>query len=194
MAPPTEHQVLCLRQIVLAGLGDHLARRVQAEDILDQKWKNAYKVGSRSGRTPSVWDSIEILSSYFDSDSPDGRAGVYPPHLCTVQEPSWVCRLPGDHGDHQDVHERWATSKGCQFDTVGLAPLLNLSCLHWIITVWFSSIHLLPTEHSGELRAQIESWRNLFDHFWRPVLNICFCWSADAHKITTDWGLWTNTV
>ncbi|XP_075889419.1 putative ATP-dependent RNA helicase DHX37 isoform X2 [Nelusetta ayraudi] len=43
MAPPTEHQVVCLRQIVLAGLGDHLARRAQAEDILDQKWKNAYK-------------------------------------------------------------------------------------------------------------------------------------------------------
>uniref|UniRef100_UPI0037E75335 probable ATP-dependent RNA helicase DHX37 n=1 Tax=Semicossyphus pulcher TaxID=241346 RepID=UPI0037E75335 len=43
MAPPTEHQVVCLRQIVLAGLGDHLARRVHAEDILDSKWKNGYK-------------------------------------------------------------------------------------------------------------------------------------------------------
>ncbi|XP_033474385.2 putative ATP-dependent RNA helicase DHX37 [Epinephelus lanceolatus] len=43
MAPPTEHQVVCLRQIVLAGLGDHLARRVQSEDILDPKWKNGYK-------------------------------------------------------------------------------------------------------------------------------------------------------
>ncbi|XP_020499535.2 probable ATP-dependent RNA helicase DHX37 [Labrus bergylta] len=43
MAPPTEHQVMCLRQIVLAGLGDHLARRVHAEDILDPKWKNGYK-------------------------------------------------------------------------------------------------------------------------------------------------------
>lgn len=43
MAPPTEHQVMCLRQIVLAGLGDHLARRVQAEDVLDPKWKNGYK-------------------------------------------------------------------------------------------------------------------------------------------------------
>ncbi|XP_061586057.1 probable ATP-dependent RNA helicase DHX37 [Cololabis saira] len=43
MTPPTEHQVVCLRQIVLAGLGDHLARRVQAEDLLDPKWKNAYK-------------------------------------------------------------------------------------------------------------------------------------------------------
>ncbi|KAM9858095.1 putative ATP-dependent RNA helicase DHX37 [Aulostomus maculatus] len=43
MAPPTEHQVVCLRQIILAGLGDHLARRVQAEDILDPKWKNGYK-------------------------------------------------------------------------------------------------------------------------------------------------------
>nr|XP_046243910.1 probable ATP-dependent RNA helicase DHX37 [Scatophagus argus] len=43
MTPPTEHQVVCLRQIVLAGLGDHLARRVQAEDLLDPKWKNGYK-------------------------------------------------------------------------------------------------------------------------------------------------------
>ncbi|XP_040012235.1 probable ATP-dependent RNA helicase DHX37 [Xiphias gladius] len=43
MVPPTEHQVVCLRQIVLAGLGDHIARRVQAEDILDPKWKNGYK-------------------------------------------------------------------------------------------------------------------------------------------------------
>lgn len=44
MTPPTEHQVICLRQIVLAGLGDHLARRVQAEDAVDPKWKNGYKV------------------------------------------------------------------------------------------------------------------------------------------------------
>uniref|UniRef100_A0A3Q0RF39 Activating signal cointegrator 1 complex subunit 3 n=1 Tax=Amphilophus citrinellus TaxID=61819 RepID=A0A3Q0RF39_AMPCI len=43
MTPPTEHQVVCLRQIVLAGLGDHLARLVQGEDLVDPKWKNAYK-------------------------------------------------------------------------------------------------------------------------------------------------------
>uniref|UniRef100_A0A8C9NAA8 DEAH-box helicase 37 n=1 Tax=Serinus canaria TaxID=9135 RepID=A0A8C9NAA8_SERCA len=43
MKPPTEAQVTYLRQIVLAGLGDHLARRVQAEELLDDKWKNAYK-------------------------------------------------------------------------------------------------------------------------------------------------------
>lgn len=47
MTPPTEHQVVCLQQIVLAGLGDHLARRVQAEDVLDPKWKNGYKVSGR---------------------------------------------------------------------------------------------------------------------------------------------------
>lgn len=58
MSPPTEHQVVCLRQIVLAGLGDHLARRVQGEDLLDPKWKNAYKARScvdcnrASGDTP----------------------------------------------------------------------------------------------------------------------------------------------
>ncbi|NXO03249.1 DHX37 helicase, partial [Rhinopomastus cyanomelas] len=43
MKPPTEAQVTYLRQIVLAGLGDHIARRVQAEELLDDKWKNAYK-------------------------------------------------------------------------------------------------------------------------------------------------------
>ncbi|NXK19170.1 DHX37 helicase, partial [Arenaria interpres] len=43
MKPPTEAQVTYLRQIVLAGLGDHVARRVQAEELLDDKWKNAYK-------------------------------------------------------------------------------------------------------------------------------------------------------
>ncbi|XP_041643342.1 probable ATP-dependent RNA helicase DHX37 [Cheilinus undulatus] len=56
MAPPTEHQVVCLRQIVLAGLGDHLARRVQAEDILDPKWKNGYK-------TPLMDDPVFIHPS-----------------------------------------------------------------------------------------------------------------------------------
>ncbi|XP_010011598.1 PREDICTED: probable ATP-dependent RNA helicase DHX37 [Nestor notabilis] len=43
MKPPTEAQATYLRQIVLAGLGDHIARRVQAEELLDDKWKNAYK-------------------------------------------------------------------------------------------------------------------------------------------------------
>ncbi|XP_054248627.1 probable ATP-dependent RNA helicase DHX37 [Indicator indicator] len=43
MKPPTEAQITYLRQIVLAGLGDHVARRVQAEELLDEKWKNAYK-------------------------------------------------------------------------------------------------------------------------------------------------------
>uniref|UniRef100_A0A8C9FT14 DEAH-box helicase 37 n=1 Tax=Pavo cristatus TaxID=9049 RepID=A0A8C9FT14_PAVCR len=43
MKPPTEAQATYLRQIVLAGLGDHLARRVQAEELLDDKWKNSYK-------------------------------------------------------------------------------------------------------------------------------------------------------
>ncbi|KAM6943725.1 putative ATP-dependent RNA helicase DHX37 isoform 1-T1 [Lycodopsis pacificus] len=56
MSPPTEHQVVCLRQIVLAGLGDHLARRVQAEDLLDPKWKNGYK-------TPLLDDPVFIHPS-----------------------------------------------------------------------------------------------------------------------------------
>ncbi|XP_067163038.1 probable ATP-dependent RNA helicase DHX37 isoform X1 [Apteryx mantelli] len=43
MKPPTEAQATYLRQIVLAGLGDHVARRAQAEELLDDKWKNAYK-------------------------------------------------------------------------------------------------------------------------------------------------------
>ncbi|XP_078410231.1 putative ATP-dependent RNA helicase DHX37 isoform X2 [Cetorhinus maximus] len=43
MKPPTETQVMYLRQIVMAGLGDHIARRVQSEEVLDEKWRNAYK-------------------------------------------------------------------------------------------------------------------------------------------------------
>ncbi|CAB1319941.1 unnamed protein product, partial [Coregonus sp. 'balchen'] len=43
MALPTESQVVCLRQIVLAGLGNHLARRVQQDELLDPKWRNGYK-------------------------------------------------------------------------------------------------------------------------------------------------------
>ncbi|XP_036382835.1 probable ATP-dependent RNA helicase DHX37 [Megalops cyprinoides] len=56
MAPPTESQVRCLRQIVLAGLGDHLARRVQAEELLDPKWRNGYK-------TPLLDDPVFIHPS-----------------------------------------------------------------------------------------------------------------------------------
>nr|XP_025872854.1 probable ATP-dependent RNA helicase DHX37 [Vulpes vulpes] len=53
MQPPSESQVTYLRQIVAAGLGDHLARRVQSEDLLDDKWKNAYK-------TPLLDDPVFI--------------------------------------------------------------------------------------------------------------------------------------
>ncbi|XP_037536203.1 probable ATP-dependent RNA helicase DHX37 [Nematolebias whitei] len=56
MTPPNEHQVICLRQIVLTGLGDHLARRVQAEEMLDAKWKNGYK-------TPLMDDPVFIHPS-----------------------------------------------------------------------------------------------------------------------------------
>ncbi|XP_040467167.1 probable ATP-dependent RNA helicase DHX37 [Falco naumanni] len=56
MKPPTEAQATYLRQIVLAGLGDHVARRVQAEELLDDKWKNAYK-------TPLLDDPVFIHPS-----------------------------------------------------------------------------------------------------------------------------------
>lgn len=62
MQPPSESQVTYLRQIVTAGLGDHLARRVQSEDLLDDKWRNAYKVGLQLGGRPrggrSAWGSL----------------------------------------------------------------------------------------------------------------------------------------
>uniref|UniRef100_A0A8C6Y8J9 Activating signal cointegrator 1 complex subunit 3 n=1 Tax=Naja naja TaxID=35670 RepID=A0A8C6Y8J9_NAJNA len=53
MKPPTEEQATFLRQIVLAGLGDHVARRIQAEELLDEKWKNGYK-------TPLLDDPVFI--------------------------------------------------------------------------------------------------------------------------------------
>ncbi|XP_058137205.1 probable ATP-dependent RNA helicase DHX37 [Dasypus novemcinctus] len=56
MQPPSESQVTYLRQIVTAGLGDHLARRVQSEELLDDKWRNAY-------RTPLLDDPVFIHPS-----------------------------------------------------------------------------------------------------------------------------------
>ncbi|XP_040843074.1 probable ATP-dependent RNA helicase DHX37 [Ochotona curzoniae] len=56
MQPPTESQVTYLRQIVTAGLGDHLARRVQSEELLDERGRNGYK-------TPLLDDPVFIHPS-----------------------------------------------------------------------------------------------------------------------------------
>ncbi|XP_053557822.1 probable ATP-dependent RNA helicase DHX37 [Bombina bombina] len=56
MNPPTESQVTYLRQIVMSGLGDHIARRIRPEELLDEKWKNAYK-------TPLLEDPVFIHPS-----------------------------------------------------------------------------------------------------------------------------------
>ncbi|XP_063820666.1 probable ATP-dependent RNA helicase DHX37 isoform X2 [Pseudophryne corroboree] len=53
MQPPTETQVNYLRQIVMSGLGDHIARRIRPEELLDEKWRNAYK-------TPLLEDPVFI--------------------------------------------------------------------------------------------------------------------------------------
>lgn len=73
MQPPSESQVTYLRQIVAAGLGDHLARRVQSEDLLDDAWKNAYKVGGR-GECSAV---RRLISS-------PGSWPPRPPHLSGI--------------------------------------------------------------------------------------------------------------
>ncbi|XP_030624373.1 putative ATP-dependent RNA helicase DHX37 isoform X3 [Chanos chanos] len=94
MTPPTESQVLCLRQIVLAGLGDHLARRVQAEELLDPKWKNAYK-------TPLLDDPVFIHpSSALHKTLPEfvvyqeimETSKMYMKGVCAVQ-PEWIPKL-----------------------------------------------------------------------------------------------------
>uniref|UniRef100_A0A8C6R3U9 DEAH-box helicase 37 n=1 Tax=Nannospalax galili TaxID=1026970 RepID=A0A8C6R3U9_NANGA len=65
MQPPTESQVTYLRQIMAAGLGDHLARKVQSEELLDEKWRNAYK-------TPLLDDPVFIHpSSVLFRELPD---------------------------------------------------------------------------------------------------------------------------
>ncbi|XP_053327841.1 probable ATP-dependent RNA helicase DHX37 [Spea bombifrons] len=53
MSPPTESQVTYLRQIVMSGLGDHIARRISPEELLDEKWRNGYK-------TPLLEDPVFI--------------------------------------------------------------------------------------------------------------------------------------
>ncbi|KAL7885142.1 hypothetical protein AOLI_G00079120 [Acnodon oligacanthus] len=94
MAPPTESQVVCLRQIVVAGLGDHLARRVQAEEILDPKWRNGYK-------TPLLDDPVFIHpSSALHKTLPEfvvyqevmETTKMYMKGVCAVQ-PDWIPKL-----------------------------------------------------------------------------------------------------
>ncbi|XP_056389776.1 probable ATP-dependent RNA helicase DHX37 isoform X2 [Hyla sarda] len=53
MQPPTESQVNYLRQIVMSGLGDHIARRIRPEELLNDEWRNAYK-------TPLLEDPVFI--------------------------------------------------------------------------------------------------------------------------------------
>ncbi|KAK7794474.1 hypothetical protein R5R35_004698 [Gryllus longicercus] len=49
MPPPSDEQARLLRQLLLAGLGDQVARRVDPETIKDEedkmKWKHAYRCG-----------------------------------------------------------------------------------------------------------------------------------------------------
>uniref|UniRef100_A0A672P2V4 RNA helicase n=1 Tax=Sinocyclocheilus grahami TaxID=75366 RepID=A0A672P2V4_SINGR len=94
MAPPTASQVLCLRQIVLAGLGDHIARRVQAEELLDPKWRNGYK-------TPLLDDPVFIHpSSALHKTLPEfvvyqeimETTKMYMRGVCAVQA-EWIPKL-----------------------------------------------------------------------------------------------------
>uniref|UniRef100_A0A4W3HAL9 Activating signal cointegrator 1 complex subunit 3 n=1 Tax=Callorhinchus milii TaxID=7868 RepID=A0A4W3HAL9_CALMI len=56
MKPPLESQVTMLRQMVLAGLGDQVARRLPPGEVLEDKWRNAYK-------TPLLDDPVFIHPS-----------------------------------------------------------------------------------------------------------------------------------
>ncbi|KAF5905343.1 putative ATP-dependent RNA helicase DHX37, partial [Clarias magur] len=94
MPPPTESQVVCLRQIVLAGLGDHLARRVQAEELLDPKWRNGYK-------TPLLDEPVFIHpSSVLHKELPEfavyqdimETTKMYMRGVCAVQA-DWIPKL-----------------------------------------------------------------------------------------------------
>uniref|UniRef100_A0A8C9UVN2 DEAH-box helicase 37 n=1 Tax=Spermophilus dauricus TaxID=99837 RepID=A0A8C9UVN2_SPEDA len=94
MQPPTESQVTYLRQMVTAGLGDHLARRVQSEELLDEKWRNAYK-------TPLLDDPVFIHpSSVLFRELPEfvvyqeivETTKMYMKGVCTV-EVQWIPAL-----------------------------------------------------------------------------------------------------
>nr|XP_026258795.1 probable ATP-dependent RNA helicase DHX37 [Urocitellus parryii] len=94
MQPPTESQVTYLRQMVTAGLGDHLARRVQSEELLDEKWRNAYK-------TPLLDDPVFIHpSSVLFRELPEfvvyqeivETSKMYMKGVCTV-EVQWIPAL-----------------------------------------------------------------------------------------------------
>lgn len=91
MQPPSESQVTYLRQIVVAGLGDHLARRVQSEDLLDDKWKNAYKVGPVRGVRCGAWADLltrllaTLPSPSFWHPASLSAGGCWGPLLLTLE-------------------------------------------------------------------------------------------------------------
>lgn len=94
MQPPSESQVTYLRQIVVAGLGDHLARRVQSEDLLDDKWKNAYKVGpGRCARLPATPPSPSVWRPASLGTQPSWRGAAGGPLLLT-RVPAASGRVP----------------------------------------------------------------------------------------------------
>ena len=43
MKPPNESQCKVIRQVCLSGLGDHVARRIPAEELKDAKLRNGYQ-------------------------------------------------------------------------------------------------------------------------------------------------------
>ncbi|GAB0095658.1 Probable ATP-dependent RNA helicase kurz [Sergentomyia squamirostris] len=60
LEPPSDEQVKLLRQILLAGMGDHVARRVLLEDINDPLMRSKLK---KAYNTPEMVDPVFINSS-----------------------------------------------------------------------------------------------------------------------------------
>lgn len=117
MKPPTEAQVTFLRQIVLAGLGDHIARRIQAEELLDDKWKNAYKVSSLTGLSSSSLvrqKDAPVQSPGFlaGCSTQDASAGFL--HLLSVGFKFAVLPFPGASIGNVIEELRSAISSSCK--------------------------------------------------------------------------------
>ena len=69
MAPPTDAQAKLLRQILLAGLPDHVARKIPAHEVKEAEDKRAFKYAYR---VPEMEDPVFVNpSSVLRNDTPE---------------------------------------------------------------------------------------------------------------------------
>ncbi|KAG1714283.1 putative ATP-dependent RNA helicase DHX37 [Nymphon striatum] len=114
MLPPTEDQAKLLRQIMLSGLPDHVARKIPAEEISDEekkKFKNAYYCSNLKDPVFIHPDSIlfKELPEYMICQEIIETKKMYMKGLTAI-EPEWLVKFAPEL---------------CSFTTISSTPRYN---------------------------------------------------------------------